>query len=111
MGQYIEQYEQSLNQPETFWAKAAEAIDWDQTWSKILDDSQAPIYRWFSGAKLNTCYNALDRHVTNGRAEQAALIYDSPVTGTTRTYTYQELLDEVSRLAGVLSSLGVTKGD
>jgi propionyl-CoA synthetase len=111
MGQYLDQYEQSLNQPETFWANAAKAIDWDQTWSNVLDDSQAPIYRWFSGAKLNTCYNALDRHVANGRAEQAALIYDSPVTETKRTYSYQELLDKVSKLAGVLSSLGVTKGD
>lgn len=111
MGQYLDQYKQSLNQPETFWASAAKAIDWDQTWSNVLDDSQAPIYRWFSGAKLNTCYNALDRHVANGRAEQSALIYDSPVTGTKRTYSYQELLDNVSKLAGVLSSLGVTKGD
>ena len=111
MGQYLDQYEQSLNQPETFWANAAKAIDWDQTWSNVLDDSQAPIYRWFSGAKLNTCYNALDRHVANGRAEQAALIYDSPVTETKRTYSYQELLDKVSKFAGVLSSLGVTKGD
>lgn len=111
MGQYLDQYKQSLNQPETFWANAAKAIDWDQTWSNVLDDSQAPIYRWFSGAKLNTCYNALDRHVANGRAEQAALIYDSPVTETKRTYSYQELLDKVSKLAGVLSSLGVTKGD
>ncbi len=111
MGQYLEQYEQSLNQPDVFWAKAAEAIDWDQPWDKVLDDSEAPIYRWFSGAKLNTCYNALDRHVKNGRAEQAALIYDSPVTETKKTYSYQELLDEVSKLAGVLVDLGVTKGD
>jgi len=111
MGQYLEQYKQSLDQPENFWAKAAEAIDWDQTWSNVLDDSQAPQYRWFAGAKLNTCYNAIDRHVANGRADQAALIYDSPVTGTKKTYSYQELLNEVSKLAGVLSSLGVTKGD
>ncbi len=111
MGQYLEQYEQSLKQPDVFWAKAAEAIDWDQPWDKVLDDSKAPLYRWFCGAKLNTCYNALDRHVKNGRAEQAALIYDSPVTETKKTYSYQELLDEVSRLAGVLVALGVTKGD
>ena len=111
MGQYLEQYKQSINQPEIFWAKAAEAIDWDQTWSNVLDSSQAPNYRWFAGAKLNTCYNAIDRHVANGRADQAALIYDSPVTGTKKTYSYQELLNEVSKLAGVLSNLGVTKGD
>ncbi|HIF17345.1 MAG TPA: propionyl-CoA synthetase [Cycloclasticus sp.] len=111
MGKYIESYEQSLNNPNEFWGNAAKAIDWDQPATKVLDDSNAPMYRWFSGAKLNTCYNALDRHVKNGRADQAALIYDSPVTDTKRTYSYQELLDEVAKLAGVLTGLGVTKGD
>ncbi|ORU89593.1 MAG: propionyl-CoA synthetase [Cycloclasticus sp. symbiont of Poecilosclerida sp. M] len=111
MGKYVEQYQQSLSNPDGFWAKAAEAVDWDQPATKVLDDSKAPMYRWFSGAKLNTCYNALDRHVKNGRAEQAALIYDSPVTDAKRTYSYQELLDEVSKLAGVLADLGVEKGD
>ena len=111
MGKYLEQYQQSLSNPEDFWAEAAKAVNWDKTWDKVLDDSNAPIYRWFSGAKLNTCYNALDRHVENGRADQAALIYDSPVTDTQKTYSYQELLNEVSRLAGVLTDLGVTKGD
>ena len=111
MGDYQNNYEQSLNSPDEFWGDAAKAIDWDQPATKVLDDSNAPIYRWFTGAKLNTCYNALDRHVKNGRADQAALIYDSPVTDTKRTYSYQELLDEVSRLAGVLTDLGVTKGD
>jgi propionyl-CoA synthetase len=111
MGDYQNSYEQSLNSPDEFWRNAAKAIDWDQPATKILDDSNAPIYRWFTGAKLNTCYNALDRHVKNGRADQAALIYDSPVTDTKRTYSYQELLDEVSRLAGVLTDLGVSKGD
>ena len=111
MGKYIESYEQSLNNPNEFWRNAAKAVDWDQEATKVLDDSNAPIYRWFSGAKLNTCYNALDRHVKDGRADQAALIYDSPVTDTKRTYSYQELLDEVAKLAGVLTGLGVTKGD
>lgn len=111
MGEYQNQYQQSLSNPEDFWGKAAKAIDWDRPATKILDDSNSPIYRWFSGAKLNTCYNALDRHVANGRAEQAALIYDSPVTDTKKTYSYQELLDEVAKLAGVLTDLGVTKGD
>lgn len=111
MGQYLDQYRQSLEQPEAFWATAAKTIDWDQKWDRVLDDSKAPYYRWFAGAKLNTCYNALDRHVSNGLAKQAALIYDSPVTNTKKTYSYQELLDEVSRLAGVLTNLGVTKGD
>ncbi len=111
MEQYAEEYQRSLSNPNDFWGEAAQAIDWDQTWDNVLDDSEAPIYRWFSGAKLNTCYNALDRHVKNGRADQAALIYDSPVTDTKKTYSYQELLDEVSKLAGVLTDLGVTKGD
>ena len=86
MGQYLDQYRQSLEQPEAFWANAAKTIDWDQKWDRVLDDSKAPYYRWFAGAKLNTCYNALDRHVSNGLAKQAALIYDSPVTNTTNTY-------------------------
>jgi propionyl-CoA synthetase len=111
MGTYLESYEQSLNNPDEFWGNAAKAIDWDQPATKILDDSNAPIYRWFTSGKLNTCYNALDRHVKDGRADQAALIYDSPVTDTKRTYSYQELLDEVAKLAGVLTGLGVTKGD
>jgi len=111
MGKYQSSYEQSLNNPDDFWGDAANAIAWDQPATKILDDSNAPFYRWFSGAKLNTCYNALDRHVENGRADQAALIYDSPVTDTKKTFSYQELRDEVSKLAGVLTDLGVTKGD
>ncbi len=73
--------------------------------------ARAPYYRWFTGGELNTSFNALDRHVRDGRGEQAALIYDSPVTGTSRTYTYRELLDEVARFAGVLRGLGVGKGD
>ena len=111
MSQYLEQYTQSLQDPEAFWAAAAKSIDWDKSWDKVLDSSKAPSYRWFTGAQLNTCYNALDRHVANGRAEQAALIYDSPVTQQQKTYSYQELLDEVARLAGVLVELGVSKGD
>ncbi|MBL4661044.1 MAG: propionyl-CoA synthetase [Alcanivoracaceae bacterium] len=111
MNTYQKQYQQSLNNPNSFWSEMAKLIDWDQPAKKVLDDSQAPMYRWFAGAKLNTCYNALDRHVENGLANQAALIYDSPVTNTQKTYTYQQLLDEVSRLAGVLTELGVNKGD
>ena len=111
MGQYLEQYTQSLHNPDEFWATAAKAIDWNKPWDKVLDASKATNYQWFSGAQLNTCYNAIDRHVANGRANQAALIYDSPVCNTQKTYSYQELLDEVSRLAGVLVELGVSKGD
>ena len=77
----------------------------------VLDRSRAPFYRWFTDGVLNTCFNALDRHVRSGRGDQAALIYDSPVTSSQRTYTYAELLDEVARFAGVLRGLGVGKGD
>ena len=104
-------YRKSIEAPEEFWAEAAEAISWEQRWDKVLDDSKAPLYRWFSGARLNTCFNALDRHVENGRGDQAALIYDSPVTGTKATYSYRELRDRVARLAGGLQTLGVEKGD
>jgi propionyl-CoA synthetase len=104
-------YQRSLNDPEGFWADAAQEIDWYKPWDKVLDDSQAPFYRWFAGAECNTCHNALDRHVAGGRADQPALIYDSPVTGTVKTYTYAELLDQVARFAGVLAGLGVSKGD
>jgi len=104
-------YKRSLQDPEGFWGDAAKEISWYKTWDKVLDSSNPPFYRWFAGATCNTCYNALDRHVENGRADQAAIIYDSPVTNTVKTYTYREALGEVSRLAGVLAGLGVTKGD
>jgi propionyl-CoA synthetase len=109
---YDEAYQRSLNDPEGFWGEAAQEIDWYKPWDKVLDNSNPPFYRWFVGAECNTCYNAVDRHVESGRGEQAALIYDSPVTGNTvRTYTYADLLDEVSRFAGVLRGQGVGKGD
>ena len=104
-------YSRWLNDPQKFWAEAAEAVHWYKKWEKILDDSRPPFYRWFPGGLLNTCYNALDRHVESGRADQPALIYDSPVTGTVRTFTYRELLDQVARFAGVLVTQGVQKGD
>jgi propionyl-CoA synthetase len=104
-------YQRSLADPEGFWGEAAEALVWSRRWEKVLDSSRAPFYRWFGGGELNACHNALDRHVEEGRAEQAALIYDSPVTGTTRSYTYRQLTGLVARFAGVLASLGVTKGD
>ena len=108
---YHEIYERSLNDPLGFWAEAATAIDWDHAPSIVLDDSNAPFYRWFPDGVLNTCFNALDRHADGGRADQAALIYDSPVTGVTATYTFAELRDEVARVAGGLVDLGVMKGD
>jgi propionyl-CoA synthetase len=101
----------SLQDPEAFWAEAATAIHWYKRYDKVFDDSRAPFYRWFSGGELNTCYNALDLHVETGRADQAALIYDSPVTNQIKTFTYSELRDAVARFAGVLAQQGVVKGD
>jgi propionyl-CoA synthetase len=111
MGRYAEVFQRSLADPGGFWGEAAREIDWYQAPTEVLDASNAPFYRWFAGGVMNTCFNALDRHVRDGRGGQAALIYDSPVTGTQRTYTYTELLTEVARFAGVLRGLGVTKGD
>ena len=110
-GAYAAAYEQSITNPDAFWGDAARAIDWITPPTTVLDASNPPFYRWFTDGTLNTCFNALDRHVLAGRGEQTALIYDSPVTGTTKSYTYAELLDQVSRVAGALDSLGVTKGD
>ena len=104
-------YQQSIEQPETFWAEAAQALHWDTPWTRVLDDSDAPFYQWFTGGEMNTCYNALDRHCENGRADQAALIYDSAVTGQSRTYSYTQLRDEVARFAGALRARGVEKGE
>jgi propionyl-CoA synthetase len=104
-------YTRWLNDPENFWAEAAEEIHWDKKWDRVLDDSRPPFYRWFPGGLLNTCYNALDRHVESGRANQPALIYDSAVTGVVQTFTYRELLDQVAKFAGVLAGQGVQKGD
>jgi propionyl-CoA synthetase len=111
MGRFEEMHRRSLDDPETFWSEAAAAIDWDEPWERVLDDSRAPFYRWFAGGRLNTCHNALDRHVESGRADQVALIYDSPVTGATATFTYRELQDAVARFAGVLAAEGVGRGD
>ena len=108
---YHEVYAHWRSAPEAFWAEAAEGVHWYRRWDAILDRSRAPFYRWFAGGEVNSCYNALDRHVENGRAEQVALIYDSPVTSTVRAFTYRELRDEVARFAGVLAARGVTRGD
>ena len=108
---YAKEYQHASENPLDFWATQARHLHWDQPWDSVLDDSRAPLHRWFSGGRLNTCYNALDRHVENGRAEQDALIYDSPLSGTKRRYSYAQLRDEVARLAGALSALGVVKGD
>ncbi len=108
---YDDIYARSLADPEAFWAEAAEGIHWERRWDRVLDESRAPFYRWFPGAVTNTCYNALDRHVEGGRADQPALIYDSPITGVVERFTYRELLDRVARVAGVLAEAGVEKGD
>jgi propionyl-CoA synthetase len=111
MDAYQKLFEASIADPSAFWAEAARAVTWTREPRRILDDTNPPFYRWFPDAELNTCANALDRHVDSGRAEQPALIYDSPVTGTQRTYTYRELLDETARFAGVLRARGVETGD
>jgi propionyl-CoA synthetase len=110
-GRYQELHSRSLTDPEGFWGEAAEDITWIKRWDSVLDGSNPPFYRWFKGGVLNTCYNAVDRHVEAGRGEQNALIYDSPVTGTVQAITYGELRDQVARFAGVLRGLGVEKGD
>ncbi len=104
-------FDRSINSPNEFWGEAAEDISWVKRWDKVLDDSNPPFYRWFTGGQLNTCYNALDYHVENGRGDQAALIYDSPVTDTIKSYTYAALRDEVALFAGALKNQGVQKGD
>ena len=111
MNKYDAVHRRSLENAEEFWAEAAGAIEWHKTWDKVLDDSRAPFYRWFSGGQLNTCHNALDRHIDAGRGEQAALIYDSPVTNSKRTLTYRELRDETALFAGALAANGIGKGD
>ncbi|WP_319407122.1 propionyl-CoA synthetase [uncultured Desulfosarcina sp.] len=108
---YQAAFEQSINDPDGFWAKAAEDCHWYKRWDKVLDDSNKPFYRWFTGGQINTCYNALDYHIEQGRGDQLALIYDSPVTDTIRKYTYRQLRDEVAGFAGVLKAQGVEKGD
>lgn len=111
MMKYEEVYRESLENPEAFWARAAEDISWDKKWDSVLDHSNSPFFKWFPGGMLNTCFNAVDRHVLEGRGDQTAVIYDSPVTDTVKKYTYAELQDRISRIAGFLKDLGVTKGD
>lgn len=108
---YNEVFKQSIEQPDAFWGKAAEDIQWTKKWDKVLDGSKDPFYRWFVGGELNTCYNALDYQVASGRGAQAAIIYDSPVTDTVKKITYGELLEKVAKFAGALVALDVKKGD
>jgi propionyl-CoA synthetase len=108
---YEEVFRESLESPDTFWGRAAEDIAWDVKWSQVLDRSNPPFYRWFRGGMLNTCFNAVDYHVQQGRANQTAVIYDSPVTNSVQKFTYAQLQDRVSKIAGFLADLGVNKGD
>ncbi|WP_398469931.1 propionyl-CoA synthetase [Tardiphaga sp.] len=108
---YHEVHAQSLNDPESFWGEAAKAIDWIEPAKKVFDPSQGLYGRWFAGGVLNTCYNALDRHVARGRADQVALIHDSPLTNEIRKFTYAELLHETQVLGAILQAHGVGKGD
>src|SRR6266568_4556892 len=111
MSRYEKEFRRSLSDPEGFWGDAARLIDWYRAPTVVLDRSRPPFYRWFADGVMNTCFNAVDRHVRDGRGQQPALIYDSPVTGSQRIFTYAELKDEVARFAGVLRGLGVDKGD
>jgi propionyl-CoA synthetase len=111
IAEYDAIHRRSIEDPDGFWAEAAQDIHWDKKWDQVLDDSKKPFYRWFTGGILNTCYNALDLHVLTGRGEQLALIYDSPVTDTVKRFTFRELRDHVAKLAGALAAQGVTKGD
>ena len=108
---YKDVYEGWKNDPEAFWMEAAQAIDWDQAPSKALFDKGDNLYEWFADAKVNTCWNAVDRHVEQGRGEQTAIIYDSPITHTKREISYVELRNRVATLAGALRAKGVEKGD
>ena len=108
---YAQVYGQWKQNPQAFWAEAAREIDWIKPPTRIFDETAGVYGRWFPDATCNTCYNALDRHVKNGRADQRAVVYDSPVTDTIREYTYAQALHEVETLAAVLLDNGVTKGD
>jgi propionyl-CoA synthetase len=111
VGAYEDVFRAAVQDREGFWLQAAQALEWETAPTTALDESNPPFYRWFPDGVLNVAHNALDRHVAAGRGDQAALVYDSPVTGTTRTYTYAQLTDEVATFAGVLRELGVTTGD
>ena len=104
-------FKRAIKNPEEFWGEAAKNCHWYKKWDKVLDDSNRPFYRWFVGGELNSCYNALDCHIENGRGNQTALIYDSPVTNQIKKFTYTQLRDEVATFAGALADIGVKKGD
>ncbi len=111
MSDYQRAYQQSLSDPAGFWGEAAKLVKWDKTPKVVLDDSNVPLYRWFSDGMLNTCYNALDRHVIDGRADQPAVIHESAITGKSAILTYAQMLEKTARFAGALRMAGVEKGD
>ena len=108
---YDREFNRSIKDPENFWMEQAANISWFQKPQRALTKDENGFYRWFKGGKLNTSYLALDAHIENGRGEEIALIYDSPVTQTMEKITYLDLRDRVSRLAGGMKRLGVEKGD
>lgn len=108
---YQHVFQASVQNPEQVWGSAAGNITWFKPWSKVMDNSNPPFTKWFTGGELNICYNALDRHIENGRGDQIAVVHDSPVTDTKQPITYREVYEQVSRLAGVLVKYGVKKGD
>ncbi|XP_068024223.1 acyl-CoA synthetase short-chain family member 3, mitochondrial isoform X2 [Melanerpes formicivorus] len=110
-GEYEKVYSASVAEPEKLWGAAAEQIQWYKPWVRALERAQPGSASWFAGGELNICYNAVDRHVENGRGDQVAIIYDSPVTNTKEKITYKELLEQVSKLADVMARHGVRKGD
>ena len=109
-GKYTEAFEQSVMDPESFWGRAAQEVAWKKAYDRVLESSNPPFYKWFVGGELNTCYNALDVHVEQGKGDRTALIYDSPVTDTIKSFTYLELKERVAKAAGMLKGLGVEKG-
>lgn len=111
MSDYQRAYEQSMADPAGFWGEAAKLVKWDKFPKVVLDDSNIPFYRWFSDGMLNTCYNALDRHVIDGRADQPAVIHESAITGKSSILTYAQMLEKTARFAGALRMAGVEKGD
>ena len=108
---YQQIYQKWQDDPEGFWAEAAQDLSWDRPWDQVLECESAPLYRWYAGAKTNTCYNALDRHVEAGHGDRTALIYDSAMTGAVKKFSYDVLLNQVAKFAGVLEGLAVKKGD
>ena len=108
---YQQEYQASINDPESFWAEKAKLLSWYKEPEKVLTVDENGIHRWFADGEMNTCYMALDYHVENGRADQLALIYDSPVTDQKKIFTYSQLRDDVALCAGVLKQHGIGKGD